>query len=416
MTPLPASPAPLPGRQRRPARTRQVAVAAANAPALLAFVALFPGYFVYHALVAQGLPPLLRGYSVLMAALALPLLALGGLRHLAAGQATVWIDTGFAAFMACVLAGTLVHLAAGDSPEIVTSYLSTVPQWLALYGVARLNRSDDPRFVRACRASWWLMSAIVLANVTEGSFIVAVLDSPVGDRDTLATYQDFALLYLVVTLALLAGSRSMWTRWPLMLASAVVLFLTGARSEFLALLVGAAIIAWSLSRRRLALVVLAAVLAAAAAASLETVVDLLPGNRVVDLIANRAEGSLSERGDMLRQAWLTIGDHPVGGRFGSYQPGEYAHNLLSAWVDFGIAGLTALLLLLLLPLLDLAAQFGRRSRQPAYVLVLTLLLLAVLLLATAKTFTYNLVPFALGAYALDLARRTRRRRGDAPVP
>jgi hypothetical protein len=39
------------------------------------------------------------------------------------------------------------------------------------------------------------------------------------------------------------------------------------------------------------------------------------------------------------------------------------------------------------------------------VLVVVLLGLSLLLLLAAKAFTYNLLPFALGAYAHDLARR-----------
>ena len=376
---------------------------------LAAFVALFPGYFVYHTLVAQGMPAVLLGYSVLMAVMVLPLVALGALdRH--AGAHAVWFDGLFLVFVAAIVWTTLAHHAAGASPAIANAYLGAMPQWLALYGVARLAGMDDPVFMRLCRASWLLMSAIVLANASEGAFIVAALDVAVGDRDTLATYQDFALLYLVVTLVVLAGTRSAWKSWLVVLMAGAVLFLTGARSEFLALFVGAGILAWCLSSHRLALLVLVAALSLAALSAVDIVIEQLPDNRVVDLLANRAEGSLSERSEMLRQAWRTVADHPLAGGFASYEAGEYAHNALSVWVDFGVPGLIALTLLLLLPLVDLALQFGRRSRQPRYVLVVALLGLSLLLLLAAKAFTYNLVPFALGAYAHDLARRRGGRR------
>jgi O-antigen ligase len=181
------------------------------------------------------------------------------------------------------------------------------------------------------------------------------------------------------------------------------------------LLLAALLISWCLTRQRLALaagisaLVIAAALAISAMLAAGALADLLPDNRVMDLIENRAEGSLSDRSEMLADAWKTLGEHPLLGHYASYKPGEYAHNILSAWIDLGIVGLTLLLLLLVLPLVDLGRQFAKRQRDVGFVGTITLLLLALLLLLAAKAFTYNLIPFALGAYAFDRTRRAARR-------
>lgn len=376
--------------------------------ALVAFVALLPGHFIYHALVAEGMPAFLRGYSVLAAAMTLPLIALGSLHALAAGRRTVWMDAAFLAFVSMMVAVATAGAATGASSAIVGAHLGAALQWIALFGIARLVGLDDRRTRQVITISWLMMSAIVLANVSEGAFLVAALDVQLNDRDTLATYQDFALPYLITSVLLLATVRSTWRRMMVFLVATVVLFVNGARSEFLALLVASMLIAWCLTRRRVVLVVVAISIVVAAALAVDLVTGLVPDNRVVDLIENQAEGTLSERRDMLDQAWSTLAANPFTGNYASYAPGEYAHNIVSAWVDLGLMGIAGLSLLLLLPLIDLSIQLRRRSHDPGYVVAITLIVLSLLLLLTVKAFTYNLVPFALGAYARDLTRRAVR--------
>lgn len=410
--PVPAAQSPTPGHR---GSARRAVGMAGRRLALLAFVVVFPGYFAYHALVAEGMPAFLRGYSVLGAALATPIVALGYLKSMGTRHSVVWVDAAFLAFVVLLAGAASVGAASGADSAIVGAHLGSVPQWIALYGVARLLDPTDRDVRRVVTLSWVTMSAIVLGNLSEGAFLVAALEVPLADRDTLATYQDFALLYLIVSVLCLAALRSPWCRALVFGVATLVLFMNGARSELIALLLATLLISWCLTRHRLALaagmlgLVLAAAAAISAALATGTLAELLPYNRVIDLIENRAEGTLSERGEMLAEAWATLGKHPLLGHYASYKPGEYAHNILSAWIDLGIVGLALLLLLLVLPLVDLGRQFARRQRDVGFVGTLTLLLLALLLLLAAKAFTYNLVPFAVGAYAFDLTRRAARR-------
>jgi hypothetical protein len=99
--------------------------------------------------------------------------------------------------------------------------------------------------------------------------------------------------------------------------------------------------------------------------------------------------------------------------------GLYAHNIFSAWVDLGFVGFVWLLLMLLIPFCVLAARaWGSRPDDDLPDLMLTLVLLAVtlLLLFTAKEFTYMLTGAALGRYAryrYETYRREPDRRRDA---
>jgi hypothetical protein len=374
--------------------------------ALLVYVVIFPGFFVYHVSVASGLlAPVLRGYSAAAALLSMPALAFAyqvGVRRVGA------LDALFSGFLAFVVVIALAGYARAAESGIVASYLAVVPQWLALYLTARLLDFDALHARTAFRVSFLAMVALVAVNATQGSFLLAALQFAIADRDDLATYQDFALLLLGAMTLAAAGFSAVGWRMVTYLGALVALFLTGARSEFLALFVVAFTIEWVRARRRWLVVALGATAIAAIAMVVQSLLYLFPENRVTDLVVNRAEGSLSQRTTLLNAALQTIGEHPLAGDFASYLPGEYAHNLLSVWVDFGVAGMIWLLLLLLWLAFDLAARQRAQGNQVAYLSAVSLLTAAVTLLLTAKSFTYPLLPFAIGLCANVQGRRRLR--------
>jgi hypothetical protein len=377
---------------------------------------LFPGFFVYHALVDRGLPPVLGGYSVLAAAAVVPVAAVGVAMALRQRGAN-WMDAGLSMFVAWTLLVLALAAASGRAPAIVASHLGALVQWLALYGVARALALDSPRLRRLCLASWIAMTALSLTQLSLESLLQGTLGLGVlEDAEALAGYQDYGLLYLIATLLCLALAERRGSRAAVLLVAVLVLFLNGARSEFAALVVGAFAIAVLRSRHPLLLLAVALGAAAAAVAAAETLVQWFPDNRILAVVESAYDNSASERQDMARHAWGLVQASPLTGDFGNYPPGEYAHNLLSVWVDFGVPGLALLVLLLLVPLLDTARRLAvPASRRPDHRLaVFALLLLALLLVLVAKTHTYNLLPFALGLYANDIA--TRRRTAAPALP
>lgn len=367
---------------------------------LAGFVCVFPGFWVYHALVAHDLvPPVLRGYSVAVATMVFPLLALGYTRHVVAGRASL-MDAVFFTVVGAWLLFTVSQFLAGATPAIVLSHLGSIPQWLSLYLIARLLDIDDATFRLLCRLSLALMTAIVLANLSAGSFALESNSVPIDKRVSVATYQDYALSYLITALFCAIQSPTAVARAWLYLAAIAVLFMIGARAEFAAMLITVVILESCRARRRAAPVVLTLLFTLIVGLALQVLIEELPGNRVVAIITRRSDDfSIQERLFMLESALRTIETNPLSGHFASYTPGEYAHNVLSAWVDLGLAGFLVFSVVLIAPLLDLLRQFRGRAREPLYALALTLLLVDVLLLLTAKFFAYGLTPLALGLYA-----------------
>jgi hypothetical protein len=366
-------------------------------PVLVTLVALLPGFFVYNATVAAGLwPPVLRGYSVAAAVLVLPLLIPA---YLSRTRAISPFDVVYFGFIGYMLLIVLAGQAIGADATIVGSYLSVIPQWTALYLVARLLDAEDKRARAVIVGSFVVMSMLVAFNVSQSTLFLAAIATVVGERETLATYQDFAVRFLIVTALCAAITTSRTMRIVIFTTAVASLFVTGARSEFLALFVVIVVMEWCRARRRTLVLLVASAAIVGSVITVELVVLQFPDNRVVDLVEKRAEGSVSERQVMLSAAVTTISDNPIAGRFASYVPGEYAHNLFSVWVDFGILGLAWLLMLLAWPGLGLALRRRRFARDPGFLSAAGLFAAAFVLLLVAKAFFYTLVPFALGLYA-----------------
>lgn len=377
----------------------------------LSFLFVFPGFFVYHALVASGyLPPLLAGYSHAITALVLPLVALSFGQHLGA---RAWqlngLETALFSMLGYFLVVELFGIAGGAPPAIAWPHVAITIQFAVLF---MLFGTLDP--TRAANRRWlWVavgvMSAIVLLNLSDGAFVIAILDLPF-DEKVLSTYQGYAFVYLVTALLLASHTRRRSMRMLVYLLGTVCLFFNGARSEFAAFVAVCLLLEGCLTRRLTWLLVGLGASVGMVIVAWPWLADLLPDSRVLNLLEVSADESVRERQAMFREAWQTVVRHPVVGDYASYAVGEYAHNLLSVWVDFGILGLLAFSGLLFVPLADLVMHARRHVGDARFACAMAFMGAAALLYLTAKNHEYAMLPIALAAYA-----RFHRGRGDDAV-
>ena len=384
--------------------------------ALLAFCLIFPGFFIYHFLVGKEyIPGLLGGYSTSMALLMLPLVANAYYREITRHRRHPRsVDAAFFAFevyFACVV---LVNIGIGTHMEIAAPLLAIVVQFVVIFMVMALINPSDVRFKAVVGISFAVLSSIILLNATEGTFVVAALDLQTSN-EKIADYQSYAFVYTIVILYALFSTRSGWMRWLIYLLAIPALFLNGARTEFIGMLILALFIEFSISKNKLTILGVTFGLILFAAGVQDALIDLLPDNRVLVLFANSGvDDSTLDRANFLRAGWNTLSDHPLTGEFASYKLGEYIHNALSAWVDLGIVGFIFYLGLLVVPFLLLVRQLIEGSREPGMLLALSLLFLALLFAVTAKHYSHQMFPAAIGAFAsylqysrqaLDMTRR-----------
>lgn len=371
-----------------------------QALARLGFLLLFPGFFLYQTLLGLGLiSAFLGGYfSVVAIALLPPLLLLSG-RELVRERFTVCrSDLVIALFLVYFAAQVAINAWAGADSTITATHSLSILYMVNVYLIYKGAGMDSGRWHMVNLLALLLMSAIIFFFSVDGSFYLSDLGAS-RNPESMATYQGFARSYLLTLAAVVLFLRRAVLRLPLYALAAAALYLNASRSELVAMLLLVPITELHYARNKLASAILIAVTLAAVASQGGQLLDILPDSRVLELADLANSSSSNVRHELSAQALHTIAAHPWLGDYGSYPPGDYAHNMLSAWVDLGVAGFCYLLLMLSLPLLRLLKASLSARQTPDHLYALALLCMTGLLLATAKTFDDMMIGAALGAYA-----------------
>lgn len=383
----------------------------------IAFLLLFPGFFFYQTLVAfLRMNAFLGGFfGVVSVALLVPI----GLRYLGVVKAARYrvasTDMQFGFFLAYFLVIVAINAAFGADGAIVRGHLASIMYFFNIFVIFKTIDFSDRRTMQASVASLLLMSAIIFYFSRDGIFFPGDMGDPEGEA-SVATYQEFARSYALTLLPVVCYTRRAALRAVLHCVGVLALFINGSRSELVAVLLVLPLVElyWSRSRLHLLAAIVLALAVAHRYADL-AIHSLMPESRVWELFDLSRSGSWNARHELEERAVRTIAEHPLLGAFASYPPGEYSHNILSAWVDLGLFGFAYMLFMLGRPTLGLlAGGFFRRARSSQFLLALSLLVVSLVLLVTAKTFDDMFAGAALGAYANYRSRRREAWRGSNP--
>ena len=405
MAPAVPTPSPIAPPRRAAAPRAKASPAGLLGPACaeLAFFLLFPGFFAYQTLLGLGLiRAFLGGYFAIVALAMFPILLLSYLRRMhAQGYRLHRVDAAFFGFLAYFMA-VIACNAASANPATIGYHLLGMVYMLTLFIIFKTLDFQNRRFQLTQLAGLAAMSAVVFGFSVDGAFYLAVLGAA-RDPDSVATYQGFSRSYLMPMIVVLACARRARLRWALYALGLPTLYINTARSEFGALLFLIPLIEFHASRHRMAMVAGFLLLFLLLKFNLDTIIAALPSNRTLELLDLSHSSSVSARNHLTEQALRTIDLHPILGAYASYPAGNYAHNILSAWVDLGLFGFLGLLLLLMYPLGQMAVHGyllgGRDSRDQRFVLAWCMLGVTLLLLSMSHYFSDMLVGAALGAYA-----------------
>lgn len=368
---------------------------------LLAFLALFPGFFFYHSLLGLGqISAVLGGYFApvsLLVAGPLAFFYTYKIRREANRLGTA--EVFFLLYVAYLLTLVAIHAAAGANPVIVSGHLLGAMFIINMFFMFRLIDFSRPDIRLAGLATLAGMSAIVFAYSVDGSFYLAPLGTAINP-ESLATYQGFSRSYLVTFMVAAATSRALPLRVLLYGIGAPTLFLNTARSEFVALLFTIPIIEFYYSQRKLLFIAMLGIIFLIVYAHWDDLLRILPSNRILELLDLSQSTSASKRHHLTMYAMNTISQFPVFGDYASYTPGFYSHNVLSAWVDTGLFGFLFVLAIVIFPALHMLLR-GYFAPKPTLVFILpfTLACSTLLLLATSHYFTDMLIGATLGSYS-----------------
>lgn len=116
------------------------------------------------------------------------------------------------------------------------------------------------------------------------------------------------------------------------------------------------------------------------------------------------DASQESRANLTMNAMETISRNPFFGDFASHELGAYSHNLLSAWVDFGIIGFIYLGLIVFAPFFHALTKI-HKTTAPVYILTISSLVALVFAFMLAKTYNYTMLAVALAYYGLWISKR-----------
>ncbi len=368
---------------------------------MLAFLALFPGFFFYHSLLGLGMTgAFLGGFFAPVSVLVVgPLSFLYAYRvrrepgHLTRADVLFFI---YIAYFLCVVG---VNAAAGANRVIVGNHILGALFILNMFFIFRLTDFARSDFRILAIASLIGMSAIVFAFSVDGSFYLAPLGTS-KNPESLATYQGFSRSYLVTFVAAAPFCKARSLRVFLYCLAAPTLFVNTARSEFVAMLFLIPIIELYYSRNKLLMLGIFIFVLVTLFSYLDQLLAILPHNRILELLDLSQSTSANKRHHLTMYAVNTIGNFPVFGDYASYTPGFYSHNVLSAWVDTGLFGFVFVLALLILPAMQMLVKgYVAPVANGKFILAFSLVCITLLLLATAHYFTDMLIGATLGAYS-----------------
>jgi hypothetical protein len=367
----------------------------------MAFLLLFPGFFFYHTSLGLGLiGAVLGGYfSPIALALTLPLVWFYFVALRRNKDFLVKPDFYFALFVLYYVLVVAANYAAGANPVIVQKYVASILFCIDVYIIFRMLDVSDRMFVAAAVSSLLLMSGITIYFSIDGFFYLRNLDEATSPEN-LATYQGFARSYIYTLLIVVSVVKYIGARFLLYGLAVSSLFLNGARSEFSAVLFLIPIIELYHARHKLYSISLVFFLSIWLVANADSIVGMLPDNRILQLFDVSHSSSGVAREQLSREAWRTITENPILGDFASYADGYYAHNILCAWVDFGLVGLALLVALLIWPAVQLVSEgYFARKKSGDFVLAFSFTCVAILWVLTAKSVPDMSIGAALGAFA-----------------
>lgn len=378
--------------------------------AIGAFFVIFPAYIVYQILVQKAvIRPYLGGYFTAGIALGLPLLLLAAYAKPRLRVRFDLVEWLFLLFMALFGISIAVGVYFQVTPDILKPNAIAWGSFVVLYLFGLLFPWGNLTATCWSQLVFCALLPLILLNSANGQLIGGGYISPEIGMEL--NYQAVAMTYIVVALAAIPPGRVL-VRYAGYAAAIIALYMIGARSEFVAFALMACVIEFCMAKRKVLLVVLGIGGAIALLVLAHTMLGTLPGSRILGLSDISEDQSVIARAALTSNAWLSISTWPVLGDFGSYQPGNYAHNILSAWVDMGLPGVVTLILLLVFAGANLILSYSDQIRTPVFLVAAALLVANLMLLLVAKYYTYQLLPIAIGAYG-NLRRQAMVKRAAA---
>ena len=389
--------------------------------AALSFFLLFPGFLIYHQLLAMELwQPFIRGLfgPVSLASLLAFLVLLPWRRdwlRLCIKERYVLCVL---VFLLYTLVWTVAHYLSmtGENIQLATPQsLQTIVFWACLFLTGLLLPLESKALKRMFFVVFLLALLFLLhfcISTGELTFRATWFYGQWGGD--VATHQGYSRSALVILLFLLAVFTEIKVRIGLILSGAFVLFMLASRADFSAFLVLCLALSVIFGIKKplyflvppiFFLILLGMFLVEATIDDHMTMIRL---TRQLEIVSLSEATSWINRMKLQEIALEQIAAHPLIGQFGGHvtaagHTGKYAHNALSAWVSYGFFGFFMYLGLSVVAFWVSARHFVlKRQDAPVWIFAFLLNLFCLLLVLAARSVYWPLPALGWGLAAQGL--------------
>lgn len=364
---------------------------------------LFPGFFIYHSMVAMSfIPAFLGGYFSLMS---VALLGIYAFFSLFINKIRKELLLPYFVFIFWFVMVSIFYFL-GDKPT--NDYI--LYQWSLIAIISNIicfcifsNLNLNGKIKRSLIFSLCLMVVIILLNIdSSGRFLLAV-----SDNDSVASYQAFGRSLLVVgfiTFILTQG----WSRFLIVVLSIFALYFNTARSEFVCFII-AIVLYYGLDflikrnslNKYINLFLIIVIVSGGIYFMKQITFDDL--NRTAQLIDISNSSSFAGRKELQDYAVNSIVNNIFFGNYGYYMErfgkGGYVHNALSILADFGLFAFIFYVFSVVYLWIYSIVQFFKMSSDNHYIKLLLLCSTCLLIvMITSKDYSYMFLGIVSGIY------------------
>ena len=389
--------------------------------AALSFFLLFPGFLLYHQLLAMELlQPFIRGlYGPVSLASLLAFLVLlpwrrDWLRSCVKERYVLYVLV----FLFYTLVWTVAHylIMADENIQLAAPQsLQTIVFWACLFLTGLLLPLESKAL------KWIFFFVFLLALLFLLHFSISTGELTFRANwfyglwgDNLATHQGYSRSALVILLFLLAVFTGIKVRIGLILSGAFVLFMLASRADFSAFLVVCLALSVIFGIKKPLYFLVAPIFFLVlsgmflVAANIDDRMTMILLTRQLEIFNLFESASWANRMKLQEIALEQIAAHPLTGQFGGHVTdaghiGKYAHNALSAWVSYGFFGFFIYLGLSVVALWVSARRFILKGQEsPVWIFAFLLNLFCLLLVMAARSVYWPLPALGWGLVAQGL--------------
>ena len=365
------------------------------------FIVLFFSFIIYqNILIAGWISPIIGGGFTVGTLGCLPFLLIAYIRHFSHYRIISLIEILFFIFLLIFLFNIILNYKTYDNNDIIFSHAASLSHLIATYLLARLLPVENVKRVRyVVTVSLFCTIGITLLNTFN------LMNAEVDYESYQLNYHamGFAILVLAIYSIPCLGIVNRTLAFFLLL---IVFFIIGSRAELIGFIILAFLIEFFKTRiNRLDLIAIIIPFFLLAFTWFFYILYInYPNNRIFLLLHLKKDESFIERSMLNRNALSTIQSNPFLGKYASYEPGQYAHNILSTWVDLGLPGFLILLSIFIISFFYLIIYYRQCQSDLIYIMSVISMLVVFILLITAKTYLYPLIGIAVGLFGRQYSK------------